>query len=118
MVRVLKEAERPLTADEIHARVGRALAIHRVTLYRTLDLLVEAGAARKLSAGDRAFRYALACRCDRHEHAHFYCRGCGLMKCIEPGELPIGSLPAPELAGRLEGVELRLDGLCRECLET
>ncbi len=112
----LGEEARPMSVEEIHARVLEPCPIHRVTLYRTLDILVEKRVVRRLSAGARAFRYALAFGKHRHEHAHFYCRRCDSLKCIDPGAIPLDSIPIPKGAGLLEKVELRLDGLCYGCI--
>jgi Fur family ferric uptake transcriptional regulator len=117
VLQALGEVASPMSAEEIHARTEKLRHIHRVTLYRTLELLVEKGVVRKLSAGDRAFRFALAWGAHRHEHAHFYCRKCDSLRCIDPGVIPLDSIPLPRGAGLLEKVELRLDGLCHRCMK-
>jgi len=64
----------------------------RVTLYRTLDGLTEAGLAHKISGDDRVFRYNAglagveqhdANGHTQHQHGHFKCTRCAKVFCID-----------------------------------
>ena len=68
----------------------------RVTLYRTLDCLTEAGLAHKISGDDRISRYSAgrmnanqdsvspsALSDARHQHGHFKCTRCAKIFCLE-----------------------------------
>lgn len=102
-------------AVEILAALREERKVDKVTLYRTLDLLVERGVLLKSEAGDRSFRYCLSGNENRH-HCHFHCRKCGRSYCIpeEPQHLCAHSRSA-SLPGTLECVEVRLDGVCKGC---
>ncbi|HVU63244.1 MAG TPA: Fur family transcriptional regulator [Phycisphaerales bacterium] len=105
----------------------------RVTVYRTLNSLVEAGLAHKVDPGDRVFRFSLTdhARCEGekhvHEHPHFVCDSCGTVECLEDERVVIkrrpsamgaksrGSTAADRRRVRQEGVVLH--GTCGECSE-
>lgn len=65
----------------------------RVTLYRALDCLTEAGLAHKIAGDDRVFRYNAAehhkhgnqihAHAQQHQHGHFKCTRCARVFCID-----------------------------------
>jgi len=62
-------------ADELHGNQrAQGSGISRATVYRTLDLLVQAGLVRKSSFGDQHAHYE-AVRHDEH-HDHLICLNC------------------------------------------
>jgi len=98
----------------IHAALGGEAAVHRVTLYRILDLLVEQGLASRSSAGDRSLRYCGGRSAQRV--CHFRCLGCGQVRCLDPTLLPLSAeTMEKELGVRVERIEVRVDGLCAAC---
>jgi len=107
----------PLSVDDIFQILERTRPINRVTVYRILDLLVEHGLVERLSTGGRAFYYGLASGENHQPHAHFYCKRCGQMDCLHPESLQVD---ADELkrtfAGRIDKVEVRVDGICKNCM--
>jgi len=89
--------------------------IDRVTLYRTLDWLVEQQLAHKVVSADRVWHYrANLNEASHRRHAHFRCNSCDKLVCL--GELPQESkmLPLPKGYRRME-VEVTVKGLCKEC---
>lgn len=67
----------------------------RVTLYRALDCLIDAGLAHKIAGDDRVFRYSvgtdhmehretspLGNRSTQHQHGHFKCTRCSKVFCL------------------------------------
>jgi len=105
-----------LRPSEILEKMRKRTSINRVTLYRILDLLVEKGVVRRLSAGDRTFRYGLAPTPRHPDHAHFHCVQCGLMECLDPGAVPLGVKESRHLQTvTIQHVEIRFDGLCQTC---
>ena len=110
----------PLRAQEIIDSMNKAARrkVNRVTVYRILDLLVEHGLVDRISTGDRTFRYGLAPNDHHKPHPHFYCTKCGRMRCMSPDELGLDAeMFARTCKGRIEKVEIRLDGICSECLK-
>lgn len=115
---VLAGSQSALSAQDILKQVQVGQGMNKVTLYRILDLLVERGVAWRHSAGDRAFRYCLTPGDGHRVHCHFFCRVCGGMQCLPMARVPEDVLALEHsLPVRVEEVEIRLDGLCRECRE-
>lgn len=96
----------------------------RVTLYRALDCLIEAGLAHKIAGDDRVFRYsagnehgapeapqsagARAPAPTQHQHGHFKCTRCAKVFCLssdgQGGLLAdlLSASAAPQSAVRLQ----------------
>jgi Fur family ferric uptake transcriptional regulator len=64
----------------------------RVTLYRALDCLTDAGLAHKIAGDDRVFRYSAgtehsesghAAHQAQHHHGHFKCTRCARVFCLD-----------------------------------
>jgi Fur family ferric uptake transcriptional regulator len=124
---VLMGAGEALTHTEVQRRLERGEAhelLDRVTLYRVLEWLVEAGLAHRVSGPDRVWRFSAhgdggergAHEGHGPQHGHFKCRRCARMFCMKAstrlartvrGMLPDG------FAG--DEVELTVLGLCADC---
>jgi Fur family ferric uptake transcriptional regulator len=108
----------PLSADDIFNTLERNSSINRVTVYRILDLLVDNGIVERLSTGGRAACYGLAPNDHHAPHPHFYCKNCGQMDCLNPESLHIDTGPLWQtLPGQIDKVEVRVDGVCKNCLK-
>jgi Fur family ferric uptake transcriptional regulator len=116
VLEAIGNSDKPLSPRDILG-ILRRRAINRVTVYRILDILVQNGLIDRLSAGERRFFYGLAPNPNHPSHPHFYCRGCGRLECLNAGGLPLAVADLmPAFEGRIERVEVRLDGLCQQCL--
>ncbi|TAH40788.1 MAG: transcriptional repressor [Betaproteobacteria bacterium] len=113
VLELLQCSEHPLSHDEIGDALAAAGVAHdRVTLYRTLDWLVEQGLARRIAGGERAWRFE-AVRDAAHRHAHFHCDRCGQVVCLEGLEpAPATGLPS---GFHVDRAELVLHGSCAAC---
>jgi len=117
-----------------HQDVQDTLAdMDRVTLYRTLDSLTDAGLAHKIAGDDRVFRYnaALEHRADgdkvqpQHQHGHFKCTRCARVFCIDQVDASPDAALQAELRAALEAtlgkgfqshdIELTIKGWCADC---
>ena len=108
----------PLSADDIYKTLKRSGDINRVTVYRILDLLVAHGLVDRLSTGGRAAYYGLAPSSRHPAHAHFYCKTCGQMDCLNPESLAIDTTGLVKtFPGQIDRVEIRVDGICKNCLK-
>ena len=117
VLQAVGRSDAPASAREIFAALRRTSRINRVTVYRILDLLVASGLVERLSGGGRSFFYGLAPSEQHPPHAHFYCRNCGRLACLSPECLPLEKVaPRGKLPGRIEGLQIRVDGVCRDCL--
>jgi Fur family ferric uptake transcriptional regulator len=109
----------PLTAADILSTVERSQSINRVTVYRILDLLVDRKLVERLSAGGRAAHYGLAPNDNHAPHHHFFCTRCGRMDCLNPGSIYLSSDSLRKtFSGQIERIEIRVDGVCRNCLNS
>ncbi len=112
---VLDSADRALSQHDIEAALGPGL-FDRVTLYRTLDRLVEAGLVLRSVDERRVSRFSAASAAGAHEsHAHFRCERCGRVFCLADVRPARPRLPAGFRGVR---IDLNVRGLCRACTES
>jgi len=118
ILEIIGNSHYPLKAREIFETVSRTQDVNRVTVYRILDLLTKKKLVERLSSGDRSFRYGLAPNANHCHHPHFYCTNCGNMECLSPDSLPL-NLKSLErtFPGIIEKVEIRFDGICKNCMK-
>jgi len=108
----------PLSAADIFKTLERTCSINRVTIYRILDLLVEHRLVDRISTGGRAFYYGMAPNENHRPHPHFYCTNCGQMDCLTPDSLNVDSGALRKtFPGRIDKVEIRVDGICTNCMK-
>ncbi len=100
------------SVDEIYmALCGEIPTLSKTTVYNTLRLFVEHGAASMLTIDERS-----ACfDSERPAHAHFLCRKCGQIY-----DLPYGESDAPMNLASLKGfkvdeVHQYYKGICPHC---
>ncbi len=107
----------PLSAEDIYQILQRTHDINKVTVYRILDVLSSNHILEKLSAGDSSFRYGIAPNENHHRHAHFYCKICGRMECLNPNSVQVDYDSLNRVySGIIERMEIRFDGTCKNCL--
>ena len=111
----LIDSHRPTTAQEVIDKLAKE-GIDHVTVYRTLNTLVEAGIAEAVGTTDRGRRFEVhVCEGCRVGHPHLECRRCGSLVCLEHGLLPTMVVPT-ELDGfQVEEARLYLYGTCGAC---
>ena len=106
-----------IDADSIlQAMHGRGLAISRATVYRNLELLVQAGLAHKVRLSGRSYLYEHVHLGQRHDH--MACRCCGRMvEFVSPGITALlGEIcRAHGFEGRQN--QLQILGICRGCAD-
>ena len=119
LLEVIGNRNPPLSAAEIYKTLKPSTAINRVTVYRILDLLVDHGLVQRLSGGGRSYVYGLAPNEYHPAHPHFYCKSCGHMQCLTPQSLSIDTQAMQHtFRGLIQNVEVRVDGVCKTCLQT
>ena len=76
------------------------------------------GIVERLSTGGRAAYYGLAPNEHHKPHPHFYCKVCGQMDCLNPESLNVDTaLLWKTFPGRIDKVEVRVDGICKNCVK-
>jgi Fur family ferric uptake transcriptional regulator len=126
-----------------HQDIRDSLAgMDRVTLYRALDCLTDAGLAHKIAGDDRVFRYSAGTEHGParqaplgHQHGHFKCTRCARVFCLEREADGPDTAPAPAPSGRAalprqlqdvlqealgqgfqgHDIELTIKGWCADC---
>jgi len=117
VLEIVGNSPSPLSAAEIHETLARSREVNRVTVYRVLELLVERKIVERISAGDRSFRYGLHPNTNHPPHPHFFCTRCGHMECLNPRSVHLDAESLKEtFPGVIDKVEVRLDGMCKNCL--
>lgn len=130
IMRALGGSRVALDANALADRLaGAGEHADRVTVYRTLNTLVDAGIAHRIDPGDRIFRYSLTdhARCTEghheHEHPHMVCDRCGEVECIEDAEVIIrprastATASRPPRKFRITQQSVLLHGVCEKCGE-
>ncbi|OWW18875.1 Fur family transcriptional regulator [Noviherbaspirillum denitrificans] len=115
----LLDAERAFS----HQDVQEAFAdMDRVTLYRALDCLTDAGLAHKIAGDDRVFRYSAGAEHGsepHHQHGHFKCTRCSRVFCLDSiaeAETLQNALQQSLGKGfRSHDIEFTIKGWCADC---
>lgn len=90
----------------------------RVTLYRTINTLIDRGIIHVAHIGNDDIYYAMCkhTNCShlahQHKHIHFKCSSCSKIKCVETSEEVLVKLPN----FRIDEVNIEVAGVCNECL--
>jgi Fur family ferric uptake transcriptional regulator len=118
VLEVIGQNNFPLSAADIHETLERSDHINRVTVYRILDLLVDRQIVDRIATGGRSAYYGMAPNAQHPAHPHFYCTQCGRMDCLTPETVNIDFHAFENtFPGRIDKFELRIDGICRNCLK-
>lgn len=112
---LLKEADRPMSINEIHSHISHTLPkIAKSTIYRNIDNLLHQNLIDKYHFNDNEVFYRI--REDEGEHKHFVI--CD--KCKNVYDLP--SCPIHEIEHTMEKEgfiirdhQIQINGICRRC---
>lgn len=116
----LMRSDEALSHAELQRRLGDGVPLDRVTLYRVLDWLVEAGLAHRVSGPDRLWRFsahgAATGPSGHDEHGHFKCVCCDRMFCMK-GSPGLARTVRAMLPDGFSGdeIELTVLGRCAQC---
>jgi len=88
----------------------------RVTLYRTINALMDSGIVHKASTSGDEIYYALCSQdcskqCHKHEHIHFKCRHCNEVSCIHVEQSLNISIPGYQI----DDLSIEASGICNKC---
>lgn len=111
---VLIRAGKPLTQEEIGAKLGAAVP-NKVTIYRVLERFCKAGLVHKAFMQKRAWHFELADRCTESQcHPHFTCKKCGVVSCLVG--LPVSIVKGVKKGFVIHRQRVQLEGLCPRCV--
>ena len=113
VLEVLMAAPGPLAQDQI-AEQPAAGTFDKVTIYRTLESLTQAGLVHRAFMHSRAWHFELADHCTEKQcHPHFTCVSCGTTQCLTDTSLPLAKIPHEGFVVNRQ--QVRLEGLCPQC---
>jgi Fur family ferric uptake transcriptional regulator/Fur family zinc uptake transcriptional regulator len=117
ILQLLTNARRPLSHQDILKRRKGTGSLDRVTVYRTLETLQEAGLLHRIQGMDGSWRFC------RHKsespgkcagnHIHFLCSRCDQMSCLPEQPLPWIVAPA---GAAIHSKQLVVHGHCAACV--
>jgi Fur family ferric uptake transcriptional regulator len=117
VLRWLSRSSSPVSHPELFESLAHE-GFDRVTLYRNLVDLADAGLVRRTDHGDHVWRYELKTSEDGHEktHAHFVCTDCGEVACLPDVAIKIvSSGTETPRSVRSRNVAIQLSGRCNQC---
>lgn len=113
IVRAIRDAQGPLTVEEILDRARRRVrGLGVATVYRTVKLLLESRQIQSVTLPDGQTRYESA---DLGHHHHFRCRVCEKVYDLDICPVALDGLDNVPDGYVVEGHELTLFGTCPKC---
>ncbi len=113
IIKILIRADRPLTQNQVASRL-RTKHLDKVTIYRTLQSLLQAGLVHRAFMQQRAWHFELARNCSETQcHPHFTCTGCGRTHCLTKMSLPMAK--SPHKGFIIHRQKIQFEGLCPAC---
>lgn len=113
LLEIISEFNHAIPYSEILKELGD---VDRVTLYRSLNTLIEKGIVHKASSsGDEIYYAICSCNCTseqhQHNHIHFKCTNCNTVSCLHTNTPLNISIPGYQI----NNVEIEANGLCQAC---
>jgi Fur family ferric uptake transcriptional regulator len=117
VMRVLIEAGAPLSHSEVYERLSDQ-SVDRVTVYRNLVDLAEAGLLRRSDVGDHVWRFewTAPAASEPHGHPHFVCSDCGAVECLPLSSVALRGVRGTPRSLKQRHVEIHVRGLCDACV--
>jgi Fur family transcriptional regulator, ferric uptake regulator len=113
IVDIIHESDGHITAEDIIAFVQSKMpGVNKSTIYRTLDVLEEAGCVLKSESGDRSIYH----HAEESHHHHLVCRKCGkTIDCDEDIFSQVEKSLAKQYGFQTDFQHMVIKGLCEEC---
>jgi Fur family transcriptional regulator, ferric uptake regulator len=110
---IIHDAKGHLTAGEIIGHVQAKMpGVNKTTIYRTLDILEEAGCVYKSELGNEFIYH----HDDEGHHHHMMCRRCGkTIECSEDTFAPLQKSLMNKYGFRVDFKHVVMSGLCKQC---
>lgn len=116
ILKVLMQTSRPLRQSQISKQLADK-TLNKVTIYRTLESLVEVGLVHRAFMQKRSWHFELSNHCSKTQcHPHFTCLNCGRIHCLT--DIPIPMTQSPYKGFIIQRQQVRLEGLCPACQES
>jgi len=113
VLQIINNSEKAVAQTEIEEQLGN---FDRVTLYRTLNILVEKGILHKAFTEQNETYFAMcSSKCSsqkhQHNHIHFKCSNCGVVSCQQPDVKTDISIAGFDL----QKIRIEAEGICQNC---
>ncbi len=109
----LLQPGKALTHKEIEESLERDLGpVDRVTLYRTIRVLLEKGIIHQIPIDAQQVKYKLADGQKKSDHPHFLCSSCDRLVCMPQLNIKQEMLP---FGFTIQSVSLVIEGVCPNC---
>ena len=109
----LMNSSKPLTQDQITDRLGQK-APNKVTIYRVLEKLFDAGLVHRAFLSQRTWHYELSHNFSEKQcHPHFRFTDCGDTHWLTEVTLPMAASPNNGFVFQRQ--QVRLEGICPKC---
>ena len=117
VLRELESATSPLSHADLVEALGEE-GYDRVTIYRNLTDLTEAGLVVRADLGDHVWRFELKRQEKAHQgtHPHFTCTDCGAVACLPSESVRLTSAKGAPRSVAARSVDIQLRGLCDRCV--
>ena len=113
ILNILFKANKPISQETI-SKQSEKKHFDKVTIYRTLESLVQAGLVHKAFINKRASHYELAHKCTEKQcHPHFTCTKCGSTHCLVDLSMPMAA--ANHKGFIINHQQVHLEGYCPAC---
>ncbi len=110
---VLMQPGRALTQKELEEELEKQLGqVDRVTLYRTIRVLLGKGIIHQIPIDAQLVKYKLAGDHKKSDHPHFHCSCCNRLVCMPQLNIQQDMLPG---GFTLQSVSLVIEGMCPQC---
>jgi len=116
VLRYLETAELPVSHSEL-VRLLSEDGFDRVTIYRNLKDLAEAGLVARTDLGDHTWRFELQGQRASHlsAHPHFTCTSCGTVSCLPESTVDLKKVGRRMPWKSQTAIHVYLQGLCNRC---
>ena len=117
VLRCLLQARGPVSHGQVSEQLSRD-GYDRVTVYRNLVDLTDAGLVRRTDHGDRTWRFELISDKRTHVdeiHPHFICDGCGTVQCLPLNAVSVRFSSKARVRFDAKKVQVQLRGRCDVC---
>ena len=110
---LLLEPGKALTQKEFEESLELPLGqVDRVTLYRTIKILLDKRVIHQITIDAQTVKYKLAGAHKQSNHPHFHCSHCDRLMCMPQLKIEQNMLPDGFV---MESSNLLIDGVCKEC---
>ena len=114
IIQALQSSSKPISENEVKTYIGDFY--DRITFYRNVQTLMEAGIIHRIIVDNTTIKYALNhCEQGHHhqaDHVHFQCGKCNSLVCLHDVKTSQYNLPEGYQAERCEVI---IKGLCSKC---